>query len=77
MINRDTIIAHALKSGFAPGFQPGQTDALCKFAEFVAAAEREQCFQIALTIGDTDAGACRHTDAVASAIRERGAHDKD
>lgn len=45
MINRDTIIAHALKSGFAPGFQPGQTDALCKFAEFVAAAEREACAQ--------------------------------
>jgi hypothetical protein len=32
--------------------------------------EREACYQIALTIGDYDAG-CKHTDRVAQLIKDR------
>lgn len=42
-----------------------------RYARWAAAAEREACFQIAITIGDHSAG-CRHTDEVAAAIRARG-----
>lgn len=41
------------------------------FAELVAAAEREACLQIAITIGDHSDDVA-HTDEVAAAIRARG-----
>lgn len=69
MIDRDTIIKLAREAGFE--FKDRAEPRLERFATLVAAAEREACYQIALTIGDDDAG-CRHTDEVARRIRARG-----
>ena len=80
MIDRDTVIKLAREAHWvtATGGMPTTSPwwgmdvpALERFAAMVAAAEREACYQIALTIGDDDAG-CRHTDEVARRIRARG-----
>lgn len=68
MIDRDDIMHMANQ---AAGQSWGNEEHLQRFAALVAAAEREACYQIALTIGDDDAG-CRHTDEVARRIRTRG-----
>lgn len=69
-MTKDEIMALAEKAGIT-GLSIIDVAYLKNFAELVAAAEREACFQIAVTIGDYSAG-CRHTDEVAAAIRARG-----
>ena len=70
-MTRDDIMMIAEKVGLT-GLSLIDVAYLESFAELVSAAEREACFQIAITIGDHSAG-CRHTDEVAAAIRARGA----
>lgn len=69
-MTRDEVVAIAEKVGLT-GLSLVDVGYLGRFAELVAAAEREACFRIAITIGDHSAG-CRHTDEVAAAIRARG-----
>ena len=69
-MTNDEVVAIAEKVGLT-GLSLIDVAYLESFAELVASAEREACFQIAITIGDHSAG-CRHTDEVAVAIRARG-----
>ena len=85
-MTRDDIIKLAREAGFITGVTHASSGyshpfvhpvafptclvELERFAALVAAAEREACYQIALTICDDDAG-CRHTDEVARRIRAR------
>ena len=69
-MTKDEVVAIAEKVGLT-GLSLIDVGYLGRFAELVASAEREACFQIAITIGDHSAG-CRHTDEVAAAIRARG-----
>ena len=69
-MTKDEVMALAGKVGLT-GLSLVDVGYLGRFAELVAAAEREACFRIAITIGDHSAG-CRHTDEVAAAIRARG-----
>lgn len=69
-MTKDEVLAIAEKVGLT-GLSLVDVGYLGRFAELVAAAEREACFRIAITIGDHSAG-CRHTDEVAAAIRARG-----
>ena len=69
-MTKDEVMALAEKVGLT-GLSLIDVAYLESFAELVAAAEREACFRIAITIGDHSAG-CRHTDEVAAAIRARG-----
>ena len=69
-MTKGEVVVLAEKVGFT-GLSLIDVAYLESFAELVAAAEREACFRIAITIGDHSAG-CRHTDEVAAAIRARG-----
>ena len=69
-MTNDEVVALAEKVGLT-GLSLIDVGYLGSFAELVAAAERDECFRIAITIGDHSAG-CRHTDEVAAAIRARG-----
>jgi len=74
-MTKDDTIRMALEANLeeaVPGLFYASVDGLERFAALVAAAEREQCAKVCLSLFDTDDDSCNEAEACATAIRARG-----
>lgn len=73
-MDRDEIIRMAREAGYGDALSMLHSNALERFANLVAAAEREACAVIAETpiVGEQDDITMEAKDRIAFAIRERG-----
>ena len=74
-MNRQDIIRMAREAGISKPWdqEPVQWETLERFANLIAAAEREACAKVCDKISDEDGFEGGYADRCAFAIRERGA----
>jgi len=74
-MTKDDIIRMALEANLDEAVQGlfyASVDGLERFADLVAAHEREQCAKVCLSLFDTDDNSCNEAEVCAAAIRARG-----